>query len=79
VIALTHELEQWAVKPLAGSFRCRLPVGRLLALSCAHWLGVDGPIGQLLLEKVLPQTTRTHGPLYSSSIRSSQQDSLLYI
>jgi hypothetical protein len=26
----------------------------------------------------LPETTRTHGPLYSSSIRPSQQDSLLY-
>jgi hypothetical protein len=24
------------------------------------------------------KTTRTHGPLYSSSIRPSQQDSLLY-
>jgi hypothetical protein len=24
------------------------------------------------------ETTRTHGPLYSSSIRHSQQDSLLY-
>jgi hypothetical protein len=25
-----------------------------------------------------PKTTRTHGPLYSSSIRSSQQDSIIY-
>jgi hypothetical protein len=26
----------------------------------------------------VPETTRTHGPLYSSSIRPSQPDSLLY-
>jgi hypothetical protein len=26
----------------------------------------------------MAKTTRTHGPLYSSSIRPSQQDSLLY-
>jgi hypothetical protein len=49
--------------------------------ACGIHCGCGPPLARAGKDKGLgstPQTTRTHGPLYSSFIRPSQQDSLLY-